>query len=197
MDLSMSSIDKYNKRFDTMVNDIMKKGSMKGVCRKQTLTEFKSNVEYILKVCNLKVKSSDLDELYTHFFPGVTGKGPSTRRRKGNTRLGVRYTNVRGNHSVRRNTGQRGGGGKEKILAKLSTYRKSARILSLIATLTMFGVFIAWTFHELRFGGRYNSLIGFLTHMGFVGTPVCGVDGQTNTDPLERVVHDMVSRPNL
>ena len=199
-----AGIIKYNDAFQKMVKKIYGRTPVK--CRsKQPLAEFKKNTEFILDFFGQKVDSNFLDKFYSFYYPsGARGstqaRGKTIGKTKGKTR-GRGKTQTRGKTQriySQRIYSQRGGTGKDNINKKLGEYGKGARFLSFALVLSIFGVLFAWTFFEIPIvDTRYNSLIEFLTNLGFVGTPVCGYDNKSEVNPFDRVIHDMVSRESM
>ena len=203
-----AGIIKYNDAFQKMVKKIYGRTPVK--CRsKQPLAEFKKNTEFILDFFGQKVDSNFLDEFYSFYYPS-NARGSTQARGIGKTR-GRGKTQAKGKTQARgkgngktqriysqRIYSQRGGTGKDNINKKLGEYGKGVRFLSFALVLSIFGVLFAWTFFEIPIvDTRYNSLIEFLTNLGFVGTPVCGYDNKSEVNPFDRLIHDMVSRESM
>jgi hypothetical protein len=218
-----AGIIKYNDAFQKMVKKIYGRTPVK--CRsKQPLAEFKKNTEFILDFFGQKVDSSFLDEFYSFYYPSnargstqargktkgkvqtrgkIKGKVQTRGKTKGKVQTrgktqakGKTRGKIKG--KTQRIYSQRGGTGRDNIKKKLGEYGKGVRVLSFALVLSIFGVLFAWTFFEIPIvDTRYNSLIEFLTNLGFVGTPVCGYDNKSEVNPFDRLIHDMVSRESM
>jgi len=216
-----AGIKKYNNAFQKMVKKIYGRTPVK--CRsKQPLAEFKKNTEFILDFFGQKVDSNFLDDFYSLYYPSndrgstqargktkgktqakgkTRGKTKGKTQAKGKTRGRAKVQTrgkTKGKGKTQRIYSQRGGTGKDNIKKKLGEYGKGVRFISFAIVLSIFGVLFAWTFFEIPIvDTRYNSLIEFLTNLGFVGTPVCGYDNKSEVNPFDRLIHDMVSRESM